>query len=87
MLFLVRVVTNSGLGWGDIKFAALIGCTLELRDFFLALFIAAIFAILFAILNRSTKKEIAFIPFLTIGSILAFCISYFNPFGIYKGLI
>lgn len=73
---------QKSLGEGDVPIFAVIGGILGLKLGLIAIFVAALLAIIPSILNRVIKKdiEIPFIPFLALG----FCMVYFNQETILK---
>lgn len=80
VLFLARVATNKGLGWGDIKYAAFLGAILQPRLLLACLFMSAIFTLLFcgiAYIAGKFKRQtkIAFAPFLAVGAFAAACLA------------
>ena len=76
-LLLIAVISKGKLGGGDIKLMALAGLCLGLRDVFVALALASIFASIIGLLLLATKKidrhtPIPFGPFLGAGIFLAY---------------
>ena len=68
-----------GLGYGDVKYAAVIGYAVGLRLFFIGAFIASIMGIIVFIvgsrlLNWDIKRKLPFAPFLSLGVIMAFAV-------------
>lgn len=77
LLLLIAVLSRGRLGGGDIKLMALAGLCLGLRDVFLALAIASVFASviglsLIAVGKIGSKTPIPFGPFLGAGIYLAY---------------
>jgi len=69
MLFLIALVSRGGMGWGDVKLAALIGFSTGFPLVFVALVMAAIMggivSVLLVLLRKKGRKEaIPFGPFL-----------------------
>jgi leader peptidase (prepilin peptidase)/N-methyltransferase len=74
IFFLIVVVSRGGMGWGDVKLAALIGLVTGFPLVFVALLIGVILggvvAVLLLLLKVKKRKEaIPFGPFLAIGAI------------------
>jgi len=66
-----------GLGYGDVKYAAIIGYAVGMRFFFIGALIASIMGIVSFIigsrlLNWDIKRKLPFAPFLSFGAIAAF---------------
>ncbi len=75
IFFLIVVVSRGGMGWGDIKLAALIGLVTGFPLVFIALLIGVIFggvvAVLLLVFKIKRRKEaIPFGPFLAIAAIV-----------------
>jgi len=75
-LFWALRLATRGLGFGDVKYAALIGFFVGLRYWFVAIFVAALGALLYWVfavyrLRRPPRERIAFAPFLTLGAMAA----------------
>ncbi len=76
LFLLIIVVSRGGMGWGDVKMAALIGLVTGFPLVFVALFLAVVLGGLISwvlILTRakSRKQSIPFGPFLSLGAIAA----------------
>ncbi len=76
VLFLVVVLSRGGMGWGDVKMAALMGFALGFPIIFVGLMIGilcgGIIATFLLILKRKGRKQaIPFGPFLAIGAMTA----------------
>ncbi len=72
LLWILSAVYKGGLGGGDIKLFALIGLTLGVEEVFIALMISALLGLISSIpliLKYGRKKEIAFAPYILIGSL------------------
>ena len=81
LFLIVHFLTNGKLGMGDIKYSALMGIFIGLPGLFVAIGLASIMGLIFAVIgllsgriNNNTK--IPFAPFLTAGSIVAYFINY-----------
>lgn len=79
LFFLIWFFTEDALGFGDVKYAALISLTLGLMRWFLAIFSAAVIAlaiagVLLALKKIDKKTQIPFAPFLSAGAVIAFFI-------------
>ena len=76
VLFLLTVlISRGGMGWGDVKLAALIGLATGFPLVFLALIMAAILGALAAVAlliakRRGRKEAIPFGPFLSLGTLI-----------------
>ena len=68
------LLNQKALGEGDIPIFALIGGVLGLHLGFIAIFLAAVFAIIPSIINkiRNGDMELPFIPFLTLGFLIVY---------------
>jgi len=76
ILLLPALVSRSGMGWGDVKMAGLIGFMVGYPRVFVAILggiiLGGVVAIFLIIIKRKTRKDgIAFGPFLALGSFLA----------------
>jgi len=76
LLFLVVVLSRGGMGWGDVKMAALMGFALGFPLIFVGLFVGIIIggavAITLLVMRRKGRKQaIPFGPFLAIGAMTA----------------
>ena len=76
VFLLIALLSRGGLGWGDVKMAALMGIMLGWRSalvaFFLAIIAGGLTAIaLLATHTRGRKQAIPFGPFLALGAMLA----------------
>ena len=76
LLFLVVVVSRGGMGFGDVKFAGLMGLALGFPVIFVGLFVGIVTGGLFAIGllmsgRKGRKQAIPFGPFLVIGAMTA----------------
>lgn len=76
ILLAIVIISNGGMGYGDVKFAAALGFWLGLQQTMLTLFLAfiaggisGIFCLIFHLKNR--KDAIAFGPYLAAGALLA----------------
>ena len=77
LFYAVRYVTGNKLGMGDVKFSALMGVFNRFPDWFTAVLIASISALLFTLTALAAGKiqresKIPFAPFLSAGSIGAY---------------
>ena len=77
LLYLIAIISNGGMGGGDIKLYGVIGYVLGVKGFFLSFILASLFGALFGlfamILGKMKRKTpIPFAPFITIGSLLAY---------------
>lgn len=75
MFLLVALISRGGMGWGDVKLAALIGLATGFPLVFMALIVGAIMggvvAIAFLIAKRKGRKEtIPFGPFLSLSTLI-----------------
>ena len=75
-LYIMAVVTNGGMGGGDIKLMAVCGLFVGWRCILLAMFIGAVAACLFTLVQalagkRREDKGVVFGPFLSVGIIAA----------------
>lgn len=76
LLFLVVVLSRGGMGWGDVKMAALMGFALGFPIIFVGLMIGilcggSIAAVLLILKRKGRKQAIPFGPFLAIGAMTA----------------
>jgi len=74
IFLLIIVVSRGGMGWGDVKMAALIGIVVGFPLVFVALFLAVVSGgliswILILVRAKSRKQSIPFGPFLSLGAI------------------
>ena len=72
---LVVLISRGGMGWGDVKMAALIGLVTGFPLVFVALFLAIIFGgliagILLLLKIKKRKESVPFGPFLSLGTIV-----------------
>jgi prepilin signal peptidase PulO-like enzyme (type II secretory pathway) len=90
MVFLVvRMVTGGRLGWGDVKYSALICVGLGIWGWFVALAVACTAAgVWFLRLARQGRSDesIAFAPFLAIGTVAGAVVSLIVPAELVLGL-
>lgn len=75
ILFLIAVLSRGGMGWGDVKLAALIGLATGFPLVFVALFVAAILGgvvgvALLITKKRGRKQTVPFGPFLSVGTMI-----------------
>jgi prepilin signal peptidase PulO-like enzyme (type II secretory pathway) len=80
VFFIIRFITK-GLGFGDLKYAALIAFFAGLPYWFAAMMVASVAATLFffvaiVILKKERKMMIPFAPFLTIGALVAVAVKF-----------
>ena len=73
LFLLIIVVSRGGMGWGDVKMAALIGLVTGFPLVFIALFLAVVLGglvawILILVRVKSRKQSIPFGPFLSLGA-------------------
>ena len=73
LFLLIVLISRGGMGWGDVKMAALIGVVTGFPLVFVALLLAVIFgglvAITLLLLKMKKRKEgIPFAPFLSLGA-------------------
>ena len=73
LFLLIIVVSRGGMGWGDVKMAALIGLVTGFPLVFVALFLAVVLGglvawILILVRVKSRKQSIPFGPFLSLGA-------------------
>jgi leader peptidase (prepilin peptidase) / N-methyltransferase len=76
ILLIPALFSRSGMGWGDVKLAGLIGLMTGFRDVFVAILGGVILGgivavILVALKKKSRKDTIAFGPFLALGAFIA----------------
>lgn len=79
----VYFITHGKLGVGDIKYSALLGIFIGLPGLFIAVGLASVMGLIFAVTALATgtfhlTTKIPFAPFLTFGSLLTYFI--FNSF-------
>ena len=69
-----KVYKRESLGWGDVKFALFMGCTLGLKLGLAALIIGSVLALPFALfyIAKKQEKEIPYGPFLILAVYLVF---------------
>jgi prepilin signal peptidase PulO-like enzyme (type II secretory pathway) len=76
LLFYAIRLGSRGLGWGDVKYAAVIGLFCGIPGMFAAFFFAALTALLAALVSPDLRgpgqKPIPFAPFLSAGAIFAY---------------
>jgi leader peptidase (prepilin peptidase)/N-methyltransferase len=75
LFFLIVIVSRGGMGWGDVKLAALIGLVFGFPLFFVALLIGVILggvvaAVLLLLKIKKRRETIPFGPFLALASII-----------------
>jgi leader peptidase (prepilin peptidase)/N-methyltransferase len=75
LFFLIVIVSRGGMGWGDVKLAALIGLVTGFPLVFIALLIGVVLggvvaALLLALKIKKRKQAIPFGPFLAIATIV-----------------
>lgn len=74
ILFCVALVTNGGVGGGDIKLIAVLGILYGAWGLFAVLMLACISALLFALVTSHIDKinvyNIPFAPFIFVGSLI-----------------
>ncbi len=63
-----------GMGWGDVKLAALGGALLGMKDATLAFALASFIAIVIAKLRRAEARPVAFAPYLASAIIVPLCL-------------
>jgi leader peptidase (prepilin peptidase)/N-methyltransferase len=63
-----------GMGWGDVKLAALGGALLGMKDAMLAFALASLIAIVIAKVRCSGKQPVAFAPYLATAIIVPLCL-------------
>lgn len=85
LLFLILILSKGKMGGADVKLYALIGLSIGWMDSIGSLFYASISALIFyviiAILNKNKidgKQEIPFVPFITIGVLCTYFLTFFN---------
>jgi leader peptidase (prepilin peptidase)/N-methyltransferase len=76
LFLLIAIISRGGMGWGDVKLAALIGLATGFPLIFIALIIGAILggvvAVVLMIAKRKKRKEtIPFGPFLSLAAMVA----------------
>lgn len=79
LLFYAVFRCTKGLGFGDVKYAMIIGYTVGIRFFFVGTFIASILGMIvffvgFRLLDWDNKTKLPFAPFLSAGALLTFVI-------------
>ncbi len=75
ILLLITIISRGGMGWGDVKLAALIGLATGFPLVLLALVMAAIMGGLVAVAlliakKRGRKEAIPFAPFLSLATLI-----------------
>jgi len=75
LLLIPALISRGGMGWGDVKMAALIGLVTGFPQVFIALFIAVVSGGLFAVILlalkiRKRKEAIPFGPFLALATMV-----------------
>ena len=75
LFLLITIVSRGGMGWGDVKMAALIGLVVGYPNVFVALLLAVVAGGLVAGLSlvfkaKSRKQGIPFGPFLSVGAMV-----------------
>ncbi len=75
VFLLIAVISRGGMGWGDVKLAALVGLATGIPLVFLALIIGTILGGLVAVAlligkKRGRREAIAFGPFLSLGTLI-----------------
>jgi leader peptidase (prepilin peptidase)/N-methyltransferase len=75
LFFLVAIISRGGMGWGDVKMAALVGLVTGLRLVFVALLLAVIVGglvagFLLALRIKRRRQAIPFGPFLSLATIV-----------------
>lgn len=85
LLFLILIISKGKMGGADVKLYALIGLSIGWMDSIGSLFYASMVALLFyialTIVNKGkldSKKEIPFVPFITIGVLCTYFLTFFN---------
>ncbi|MFI3226501.1 MAG: A24 family peptidase [Clostridia bacterium] len=74
-LFLTAILTNEGIGGGDVKLLGAIGFYFGVNKGLFVLITGLFFTIIYALVCKKTKSEkLALIPFFTIGSVVALLI-------------
>jgi leader peptidase (prepilin peptidase)/N-methyltransferase len=63
-----------GMGWGDVKLAALGGALLGMKDAMLAFALVSVVAIVIAKVQRREKRPVAFAPYLASAIIIPLCL-------------
>lgn len=76
LIFYLVYRCSKGLGYGDVKYAAVIGYAVGIRFFFLGAFIASVMGIIVFIIGSrmlkwDIKGKLPFAPFLSVGVIMA----------------
>jgi len=74
--YLVRILTNKGLGLADVWVSGFLGTYLDPTKWYNAILSACILASMFCIFTK--KRKIPFIPFITAGTIAADSIALFK---------
>jgi leader peptidase (prepilin peptidase)/N-methyltransferase len=77
LLLLIAIISNGGMGGGDIKLFFVIGLVLGFKltliTFILSSFIGAVFGVFSIVIGKHKKKDpIPFGPFIAIGGIIAY---------------
>ncbi len=75
ILLSAAMITNGGIGGGDIKLAAVLGLAAGLKGMLVTLLVASLGAAIYGIIHKKIlKKEklaIAFVPFMLVGYVVA----------------
>lgn len=77
LLYIIAIVSNGGMGGGDIKLFAVLGYALGLKGVLLAFFLSTLIGALFGLFGIITKQlsrksAIPFGPFISIGAVLSY---------------
>lgn len=80
LLWMLGVLSNGGMGWGDIKFYVFIGALCGIQVTMLSLFVASLSGLVIGLLLRMTgklqpKQFIPFGPFIAFGMIVCYLFS------------
>lgn len=85
LLLLILILSKGKMGGADVKLYALIGMSIGWMDSIGSLFYASISALIFyiiiAIFNKNEinrKQEIPFVPFITVGVLCTYFLTFFN---------
>lgn len=85
VLFLILILSGGRMGGADVKLYALIGLSIGWMDSFGSLFYASIIALIFhlilALFNKGKfdrKREIPFVPFITLGVLCTYFLTFFS---------
>ncbi|MCL0097599.1 prepilin peptidase [Dehalococcoidia bacterium] len=75
-LFVIALISSGGMGWGDVKMAALIGLITGFPSVLMAMMLSLVSSgivaiLLLALRLRSRKEAIPFGPFLSLGAFIA----------------